>query len=813
MRKKQTDMKENVMENMRTIMDFEFDTRKTQSTHFHQNLEIVYVLEGGAELQIESESYTLQKGDFLLINANKRHSLHETEPELLTAVFRVNFSMLADFMGTNQLLFWCNTTADKSEAYDQLKSVLDRMLNRYYEKEKEGTIYLNSIYYEAVYLLTSYFMIKADDARMKESFTPDNSRVFEIQNYVQANYQKQLSLNDLAKKLYLSNAYLSKYIKKRFGLSFLEYVNNIRLFHAVDELVYSDKKITRIALDNGFPTTAAFNKAFKDIYHMTPSSYRADIHREKAEDGREEENKKEIDERVKKYLAGKPAVEEETATKNMNLFVADAGQTTPLEMPWNKIINIGNIEALLNYEVQKQVLTMKEEIGFSSVRVYNIFRQEMYEDLNEGKGDYNFSRVDRALDFLVENKLKPYIELAFKPVNVNYTINSSLGGRDNEIIFHDRESYLKVMQDFAAHIANRYGVDEVEGWYFELWKDDRLNMLDDKGWYFDCFDIGYRALKNISEKIKVGGAGFALGYDRYQYQQLIRNWKKQDIHPDFISVYSYSYLLLQQEGVYFGKRSLDNSFLKNQLALFKDCLKKEDFLPEELHITEWNFTISNRNCINDSCAQGAYVLKNCIESVGEADMLGYWHGSDLHTEYYDSNAVLYGDNGLLTRDSIKKPSFYAMHFLHFLKPRMLGKTENALLSTDGRGIYTIVCHNCKKFNYRYTMKDEKDIRIEDINELYEDTDAIHLKFQINHVQNGDYVMRVFYVNDENGSIQDIWRDMEYITSLSKGEVEYMRRSATPKVEMRRIHVEDGVLRIETKLKAHEIRALDIHYQY
>ena len=67
--------------------------------------------------------------------------------------------------------------------------------------------------------------------------------MFEIQNYVQANYQKQMSWNDLAKKLYLSNAYLSKYIKKRFGLSFLEYVNNIRLFHAVDEMLYTDKKL------------------------------------------------------------------------------------------------------------------------------------------------------------------------------------------------------------------------------------------------------------------------------------------------------------------------------------------------------------------------------------------------------------------------------------------------------------------------------------------------------------------------------------------------------------------------------------------
>lgn len=36
------------------------------------------------------------------------------------------------------------------------------------------------------------------------------------------------------------------------------------------------------------------------------------------------------------------------------------------------------------------------------------------------------------------------------------------------------------MNDFASHLINRYGMDEVESWYFELWKDDRLNMMDEK---------------------------------------------------------------------------------------------------------------------------------------------------------------------------------------------------------------------------------------------------------------------------------------------------------------------------------------------
>lgn len=52
---------------------------------------------------------------------------------------------------------------------------MDRVLNRFYDKEGEGALYLNSIYYEALYVLTSYFRIKADDSRLKDDVTPDNS--------------------------------------------------------------------------------------------------------------------------------------------------------------------------------------------------------------------------------------------------------------------------------------------------------------------------------------------------------------------------------------------------------------------------------------------------------------------------------------------------------------------------------------------------------------------------------------------------------------------------------------------------------------
>ena len=80
------------------------------STHYHQNPELFYVLKGTLEVQIDDASFVLKHGDMIVINANKRHKMIGSE-ELLGARFEIDFHLLAEELGTLQLLFWCNTVA------------------------------------------------------------------------------------------------------------------------------------------------------------------------------------------------------------------------------------------------------------------------------------------------------------------------------------------------------------------------------------------------------------------------------------------------------------------------------------------------------------------------------------------------------------------------------------------------------------------------------------------------------------------------------------------------------------------------------
>ncbi len=143
---------------------------------------------------------------------------------------------------------------------------------------------------------------------------------------------------------------------------------------------------------------------------------------------------------------------------------------------------------------------LKEELGFTQVRIWNIFSLIIYQN---AQGYLNYNKLDRILDFLTENGLSPFIELGFKPKIVIKAADEFLINQESEILFHSLMEYERVLNELAAHMVNRYGLEAVETWNFELWHDNRLKIEEEDGWYFPIFDAGYSVLKRISKKLKL----------------------------------------------------------------------------------------------------------------------------------------------------------------------------------------------------------------------------------------------------------------------------------------------------------------------
>ncbi len=93
-------------------------------------------------------------------------------------------------------------------------------------------------------------------------------------DYIEKHYMDNLSLNVLAEEIHMNPYYFSSFFKKHAGENFKDYVNKVRISHAVSLLLSTDKKTYEIAMETGFRDARSFSEVFSRIYGETPSSYK-----------------------------------------------------------------------------------------------------------------------------------------------------------------------------------------------------------------------------------------------------------------------------------------------------------------------------------------------------------------------------------------------------------------------------------------------------------------------------------------------------------------------------------------------------------
>lgn len=794
-----------------SLYNFNIIVENIQERHFHQDIELIYIMEGTIELEIENEVFKLNKEDITIINSNKKHCFRAKEKSII-GCFHFSFEYISSFLNKNLILFWCNSSVDKDVAYEELRETIKQILNGYLRSDGEADLLQYSLIFKLLNIICNSFLVDNKDKRFLDKSDKYEDRRAEISSYIKNNYNRSISLTDLAEKLYLSTAYLSRFFKKHLGMNFIDYVNQIRVHYTIDDLLYSDKSMTRIALDNGFASSTVFNKVFKDTYGMSPSAYQKKMKENIVDEDKNSKilNKNEIKEILNNYFEDY-FIEETTSLEKVNKYIiVDAHNKCRLNNHWSKMINIGNASDILKSDVQEHILILKSKLKFEYVRFWSIFDEDMYIDINDESKNYNFNKIDRVLDFLVNNNIKPFIEFANKGKRIHRNVDNEIGINKNKKNFTSLEQWKNVLEKFVIHIINRYGNDEIETWYCEVMKIENISGIDNycnRDKYIEVFEVAYKILKKYVPNLKVGGAGINIDYSKKSLRDVLVKWTNSVAKPDFLSVYFYPYL---SDGKY-SKRSTDKNFVINKINELKEIMK-ETLSVEEIIISEWNSTLSNRNFINDSCYKGSYMVKNLIDSVNEVSMIGYWLGSDLFSEFYDTTSILSGGVGLLTRDGIKKPSFYGINFMNHLGNNLIEKGENYIITSSNDG-YRIVCHNYKHPNYYYYLKDEDEIRLLEQYKIFDDNDTIKLNFQIKNIENGEYSVKKYSLNRNNGSILDEWIKMDFTYDINKNEINYLDDICKPRLSIKNCVVNEGVLNMEVVLLPHEINRIEIKYKY
>lgn len=193
----------------------------TVPQHWHEALELTIPTSGSITININRTNINIKKNDILLINSGDIHSI--------------------DDIHNNKLFIVNDTMEGKTSEFNYLKT--------------------NSILYEILYILLTHFKIEYSKNTTIKSQKYMN-RFKRILEYANANYKEDLSLEIISDQYGLSREHLSRTFKKYIGITFSEYLDNVRLYNAYRDLLNSDYSITEIAFNNGYPNVASFINKF-----------------------------------------------------------------------------------------------------------------------------------------------------------------------------------------------------------------------------------------------------------------------------------------------------------------------------------------------------------------------------------------------------------------------------------------------------------------------------------------------------------------------------------------------------------------------
>ena len=805
--------------------------KKEEKEHFHQEIELLYLLEGTMELAVADRKIHLETDDIIVVNANKKHGFRSSD-DILFAQLSIAYEMVSDIFQTTEVIFWCDSTKGDNEQYAELRNIMKKLLNHYLGTQGNAANFGHiALCYQVMDLLSANFLVQAAD---KENLSEEDRyeyRIMQINNYIRANYQQQISIKELSEKLFLSNGYLSRFFKKNYGMSFVEYLTSIRLYHAVDEILYSEQPITKIAYDNGFTNIAMFNKNFKKAYGETPSEMRKKAVRQKKV--QEIQTNIEAVERLEQYMQRNGQRLEKKEITGVIEAEHSMIQSRPLKYVWNQMINGGSASDMLRSEVREHIILLKEALHFKYVRFWNIFSDSMLIDISIKNGEYNFSQIDSILDFLIQQGLKPVIELGQKPRRIQENIQDRLVFENNRVKFASISHWDDIICSVFRHIIHKYGHAETAEWMVELWYDEvYAENFPEQYDYFELFNHTYKNIRKYSNDILVGGCGFQGNYtkvldteflekwkqeenrtDKALDVEFLKKWKQQECMPDFLSCMYFAYERGEIHHEVYSKRSTDNDGFVHMVQKTQENMETAGFGNMKLFITEWNMTISDRNFLNDSCFKGAYIIKNILDIYDKVDMAAYFVGSDRVTEYCDTGNLLFGGTGLVTKDGILKPAGFAIEFLNRLYPYVTAKGNYYLITTDRNDNYGIICHNQKKLNYNYYFMKENEVEKDGIWKYFEDREPLELKFHLTGINDGEYKAKIYCINDSSGSVMHIWQELDFEKDLSRNDIKYFRRVCEPKLSIKKIKVEGGVIDFKLNMEANEIVYIRISRQF
>ena len=791
-----------------SILSLEGITKKNQL-----NYQMLFLLHGSVRIQSSSITYFLDDKDVILLYPRECYTISGRGNTLLLMV-----ELDSNFISKSQPLqegsYICNSSLDKERDYAPLRNLLSQIAIMYFSKEEYAFLNLTSLAYQLLYYLNSYHYEKAAHQEPKSNHPKYQERVNTILNYIHLNYASDITLQALADYVHLTTPYLSKFFKNQLHSNFNYYVNQIRLAHAMEDLCNSNKSVTTIAHNNGFPSMNAFNKLFKEKYKTTPSKFRNQLSSPVLSASYEEEGALiEMD-----YDTHKQLLEEYSANSSdilpkfdfpyqKNINIPDVHTFQEMKPIWRSMINLGSTLHIAKRDLNKQLIQMQNDIPFQYGRIEAVLN-DRFLPKDPVTGCYSFTSFDRAIDLLQTNHLIPYLDLTL-PYEV-------MAAPSRDIILVDTSEYLEMVNAILVHSANNFGVEEVEKWVFEIgyYENHITKQHEAPEDFADRFCLAFQAIKRLLPEALVGGISYHLSLPPTRLKEILQCLSNRKLSPDFISLTIFPYEIGDTEDISQSERSAffyssDVSFAKHKVMEFKKLLAGYQNLSPLLFVNALGADIRRQYFLNDTCFQATFFIKNTIDLLGEVDLLGYYQLSDTAYTQAESNQFLNGHNGIMNQFGIKKPGWLALQILNHSGSNLIDKGPNYMITKGRREIYHITLCNYIHISDYYCLNTQEELSIQDAYSVYSEPKTQKISIRLGNMLDGIYHVITYRINKNSGSLLDEWSRIGFWEEATRREFDYFKSIIQPKRNYQHMTCTEGTLEFDIQLAPHEVVFLEI----
>lgn len=770
--------------------------------HWHKEVEILYVLEGSVNMHLDQKQFTLNQDDVVVVNSMSVHKIERSNQDNILLTLQFSPEWLSD-----NVFISCNSTTTTEPIgiqYDTIKQELAKMV---WEMNKKAPGYRSYVMGRMQTLcghLLRYFSEGINPEAEDGNKNYDFKRLNRVLTYIDQHYKEKVTLQTMAEQEHLSLHYFSHFFTRKIGIPFQKYLTLIRLEKAQAELIGSEKSITEIALDCGFANVKLFNKYFKEKYGCTPSAYRessmaVDPNKANRKPLTYEESTSgdyyELDaihamSMLYRYLNVTPAQETislraSVVSEYENIIINPGMPSQSYSKHWNRSTSAGRAIEGLREDWRRQLTELARRIPYQYIRFHGIFNDEMmvYSEDKDGTPIYNWSYVDELYDFLLEIGMKPFVELGFMPSKLARSKETVFWWKGHISPPADMSKWKALVREFVRHCLNRYGAEEVAQWYFEVWNEPDLSGVcwaGTKEEYFNFYESTAREIKSVLPELKVGGPALGYGslWNDTWAEEFMDYCKSGNVPLDFFSFHVYSeYPYRKSEGLSLT-RMMPPSFYKDSVHLMQQKMEQAGYPDLELHMTEWNFSLYDRHLLHDTMFMAPFVIYHALHTIGTMKSLTFWCFTDVFEESVPPPSPFYGGFGLINRDGLKKPSYFALELLQKLGDRIIAQGEGYICTQKRDGSLQLLLYHYVHMDHLFSSGDWSDMSEMNRYNVFEEKG--NKLFRIKFSQfTGTFKYTSYQLDREHGSVFDEWVRMGAPECLSEEELVYLQGRSGP----------------------------------